>query len=115
MITVVRVDLAGADGAEVTEYLVSQGFNEVTTRLADNALVVEVASGGDLSAALLAFLPTAQRGMWRPPMPPALRAHTSHLRDFAALVRAGLPITNAQTLHALSDIIDWIRVTEDRL
>lgn len=52
---------------------------------------------------------------WRPALPDALRAHASHLRDFEQAVRAGTPVTNAQTLHVIADIIAWIRLSEDRL
>lgn len=52
---------------------------------------------------------------WRPALPDAVRAHAGHLRDFRDAVRAGTPVTNAQTLHVIADIIDWLRRSEDRL
>lgn len=53
--------------------------------------------------------------LWRMPLPEVLRTHASHLKDFRDAVRAGTPLTNAQTLHVIADIIDYIRLTEDRL
>lgn len=51
---------------------------------------------------------------WRTPLPEIIRTHAGHLRDYRDAVRNGTAVTNAQTLHVIADIIDWIRLTEDR-
>lgn len=51
----------------------------------------------------------------RPLLPQAFRTHAGHLRDYRDAVRAGALPTAAQTQHVIADIIDWLRLTEDRL
>lgn len=126
MTTSARTDLASADPIELTEYLQGLGWTGIRTELAGvdpdggvvpgSALVVTCDdSARDLDADLDAYSPTALRGDWRASLPPSIRAHAGHLRDFEQAVRAGQPVTNAQTLHVIADIIGWIRLTEDRL
>lgn len=43
------------------------------------------------------------------------RTHAGHLRDYRDAVRAGQSPTAAQTQHVIADIIDWLRLSEDRL
>jgi hypothetical protein len=48
-------------------------------------------------------------------LPPAIRAHAGHLREFEQAIRTGTPVTAAQTQHVLADVITYLRLTEDRL
>ena len=52
---------------------------------------------------------------FRSQLPSILRTHANHLRDYRDAIRAGTPVTTAQTTHVIADIIDWIRLTEPRL
>lgn len=52
---------------------------------------------------------------WRPALHDAIRTHAGHLRDYRDAVRAGQSPTAAQTQHVIADIIDWLRLSEDRL
>ena len=111
-----RVDLRQCDGREVTEYLQGLGWSDVTTNREDHidALLVEAAGDRDLEADLDGFRPTAPIGEYRP-MPEAVRTHAGHLKAFRDAVRAGQAPTLAQTQHVLADVIDWLRLQEERL
>jgi len=113
---VLRPDLADADGAEVTEYLLAAGLGPaIQTRPEDGGLRVECDQDeAVINAALDAFTPTAPRGEYRH-VPPKIRDHLGHLRDYETAVRAGQSPTAAQTQHVIADIITYLRLTEDRL
>ena len=110
---------AGIDPAEVSEYLREQGFH-VQTDLHEGAL--RITTDGDASAALAAFEPTSTMdrenplsGTYVPPLPPFMRDHVQHLRDYRNAVRGGSQPTNAQTAHAVADLIDAVRYLNARL
>lgn len=58
---------------------------------------------------------------WRPAMHAAIRAHAGHLKSFRDAMRNGSQVTKTMAVraeqmeHVLADVIDWIRLTEDRL
>ncbi len=115
-----RPDLATADGVEVTEYLMDLGWTAIRTQIvadgpAGTAMLVTADGAGDLDAALDAFAPTSEQGSYKPQLPPAIRAHAGHLREFEQAIRTGTPVTAAQTQHVLADVITYLRLTEDRL
>lgn len=118
MTTSVRPDLASVDGAELTDFLIDLGWAAVATDLdetLDPPVLVVVAEGArDLEADLSSFVPTAVRGEYVP-TPAAIREHLGHLKSYRDAVRAGGSPTVAQTQHVIVDIIDWIRLFEDRL
>lgn len=75
----------------------------------------ETEDDATLAAAYAGFTPTATDEVNYRSLAPILRTHLGHLRDFRDLVRGGGTPTAAQAYHVMADIIDYIRLSEDRL
>lgn len=112
-----RPDLTEADPREVTDYLVGLGWTDVATNNEELALLVECEGDRDLEADLDAFVPTPN---YRP-TPAVIKTHLGHLKFFRDEVRSGAQAAKpaaerlAQLEHGLADLIDWTRLTDDRL
>lgn len=101
---------------EVGDYALPSGGS--TLEVVEGGVLVTDAtrSDSDLAAMYAGYTPTdATDDTWRPRLASALVTHVGHLRDYEDAIRAGTPVTNAQTVHVLADVIAWIRLTEDRL
>ena len=113
---VTRPDLADADGAEVSHWLMEHGIAEVQTAVADGAMHIDSPSSTDaaIEAALAGFVPTAAPGEYVY-VPPTLRGHKDHLRAYSEAERDGSLATWTQaefrtrTAHALADVIEYLR------
>lgn len=119
----VFVELDGRpSGAEIAEYLLEAGVAVLLVEPHPDGFAVEVEDGQEQAAldALAGYVPTErvaddELDGYKPQLPLSVRTHANHLRDFEQAVRSGTPVTNAQTLHVIADIIAYIRLTEPRL
>lgn len=50
---------------------------------------------------------------WRQPLPPAVRTHTQHLRDYMS--KDPMLITPAETIHVVKDIIRALHFLNDQI
>ena len=89
------------------------------TRCGDGDSKVWQAGIWGFAAFVAAFTPTLPYDpTWtfgRADLPYAMRDHLGHMKSFRDSQRAGSSLTLAQTQHALADVIDWLRLTDDRL
>ena len=101
---------------EVAEYAMP-GHQSTLTVVEEGVLIQDpTRTDAELAALYAGFEPSGSTDEQIIAMlPRVLRAHAGHLRDFRDAVRDGVPVTNAQTLHVIADIIDWVRLSDDRL
>ena len=102
--------------SEVYDYAVPAGGS--TLSLVDNGVIVTDPTRTDAALAALyaGYAPAAASDAdYRPKLDAAIALHAGHLVALHDAVRAGQTPTNAQVLHVIADIIDWIRLAEPRL
>jgi hypothetical protein len=115
-VTVIRSDLADADGVEVSTWLIEHGVGEVSTSVIGDAMHIASTTDSDaeIEAALEGFEPTAARGEYVY-VPPELRPHKDHLKAYRDAERDGTMTSwttaefRQRTAHALADVIEYIR------
>jgi len=111
---VIRLDLIDAHPSEVVAFLAGRGVLAQVYKEVDGLHIV---TDVDASTDIAAFTPTVVDA-FEDPLPPYLRAHIQHMKDYRSAVRNSTAVTDAQTTHVIADIIDAIRylnsqITED--
>lgn len=122
MVTYDRSDFLSADPAEISDHLVDAGLTEVQTHRLPDQLQVECKQGdAAIQNALVGWQPTTsgydpeQGGLWEA-VPPPLKGHAQHLRDYFQAVRDGTQPTKTQARRLLeleeatADLIAAVRL-----
>lgn len=113
---------------EIAEHLRDTGVAFILVEPHDDGYAVEVEEADEAAAlaALDGWTPVTRVADgalddFKPGLATAIRLHAGHLKNFRDEVRAGTQSQKimadraAQLEHVVADLIDWVRLTDDRL
>lgn len=102
---------------EAAMFLVPQPGGWVLTVVPGGVTVhADDATDAEIAARFVGYAPSGITDeQLREALPSYLAPHVQHLRDYRAAVRAGQTPTQAQTAHAVADLIDAVRYLNNRI